>query len=115
MDLNEFEPIERAPRDGTPVILACEGHPEFGSQLMAWSGANRRWEGHAFALLRKVPSWWDGNAASAYSLQARDMSWEVATAETEVATRVMACRLMSCSAIQARLTVERFPAKAGQA
>lgn len=29
MDLSNFEPIESAPRDGTSVIVACEGHPEF--------------------------------------------------------------------------------------
>ncbi len=59
MDLNNFEPIESAPRDGTKVFVACEGRPEFGAHLMGWSKARRRWEGLAFALLRKVPSWWD--------------------------------------------------------
>lgn len=59
MDLSNFEPIESAPRDGTSVIVACEGHPEFGAHLMGWSNAHRRWEGWAFALMRKVPTWWD--------------------------------------------------------
>lgn len=59
MDLSEFKPIEMAPRDGTAVIVACDEHPEFGAHLMGWSSANRRWEGQAFALLRKVPAWWD--------------------------------------------------------
>lgn len=59
MDLTDFEPIENAPRDGTRVIVACEGHPEFGAHTMRWSNARHRWEGQAFALMRKVPSWWD--------------------------------------------------------
>lgn len=59
MDLTDFEPIERAPRDGTLVIVACDGHPEFGAHVMGWSNANRRWEGQVFTVMRKVPSWWD--------------------------------------------------------
>lgn len=59
MDLSNFEPIESAPLDGTKVIVACEGHPEFGAHLMGWSKIHRRWEGWAFALMRKVPTWWD--------------------------------------------------------
>lgn len=59
MDLTEFEPIESAPRDGTLVVLACYGHPEFGAHVMGWSRVNCRWEGRVFALMRKVPSWWD--------------------------------------------------------
>jgi len=59
MDLSTFDPIDAAPRDGTPVIVACERHPEFGQHVMGWSSANRRWEGRAFALLGKLPTWWD--------------------------------------------------------
>ena len=59
MDPSNFEPIESAPRDGTPVLLRCEQHPEFGVHLMGWSGKNHRWEGWAFALLRRMPVWWD--------------------------------------------------------
>ena len=59
MDLTDFEPIERAPYDGTLVIVVCDRHPEFGEHVMGWSSANRRWEGQVFALMRKMPSWWD--------------------------------------------------------
>lgn len=59
MDLSSFEPIESAPRDGTKVIVVCERRPEFGAHLMGWSNARNRWEGIAFALMRKVPTWWD--------------------------------------------------------
>ena len=59
MNMSDFAPIESAPRDGTKVIVACEGHPEFGVHVMGWSSANRRWEGQVFALMRKVPTWWD--------------------------------------------------------
>ena len=59
MDLSDFEPIESAPQDGTPVILACDAHPEFGAHVMAWSTANKRWEGWAFGVVRKVKTWWD--------------------------------------------------------
>lgn len=59
MDLSDFEPIETAPRDGTKVLVACDAHPEFGAHLMGWSKARTRWEGWAFALMRKVPTLWD--------------------------------------------------------
>lgn len=59
MDLSSFALIETAPRDGTKVIVACEERPDFGMHLMGWSKANNRWEGWAFALLRRVPTWWD--------------------------------------------------------
>ena len=59
MDLSSFTPIETPPRDGTKVLIVCEKHPEFGAHLMGWSQARRRWEGWAFALMRKVPTWWD--------------------------------------------------------
>lgn len=59
MDLSTFRRIESAPLDGTPVQLVCERHPEFGVHVMAWSTANRRWEGWAFAMVRKVRTWWD--------------------------------------------------------
>lgn len=59
MDLTSYNLIESAPRDGTPVILVCESHPEFGAHVMAWSKANNRWEGWAFAIARRVKTWWD--------------------------------------------------------
>jgi len=58
-NLAGFLPIEKAPRDGTLVILVSEGHPEFGAQVMGWSHTRCRWEGQAFALMLKVPTWWD--------------------------------------------------------
>lgn len=54
-----YSTIESAPRDGTPVMLACDGHPEFDVHLMGWSKAKRRWEGQAFTVMRKVETWWD--------------------------------------------------------
>lgn len=59
MDLSTFFPIDTAPRDGTPVILICDTHPEFGAHVMAWSKSRKRWEGWALALVRKVRTWWD--------------------------------------------------------
>jgi hypothetical protein len=59
MSLEGFLPIDEAPRDGTPVLLACETNPELGTHLMMWSSKNKRWEGWAFAVVRKVRTWWD--------------------------------------------------------
>jgi hypothetical protein len=59
MDLTTFSPIELAPRDGTPVYLACDTHPEFAMHLMEWSPSNKRWEGWAFTALQRVKTWWD--------------------------------------------------------
>ncbi len=59
MSVEGFLPIEQAPRDGTPVLVTCESHPEFGTHLMMWSKKNSRWEGWAFAVVRKVRTWWD--------------------------------------------------------
>jgi hypothetical protein len=59
MDLAEFQPIAAAPLDGTPVLLTCETHPEFGAHVMGWSTKEKRWEGWAFAPMQKVRTCWD--------------------------------------------------------
>ncbi|TXH00081.1 MAG: hypothetical protein E6R08_01190 [Nevskiaceae bacterium] len=59
MDLTDFNQIATAPLDGTPVFVACEQHPEFGVHVMEWSKRNNRWEGWAYATVRKVRTWWD--------------------------------------------------------
>ena len=59
MDLSSFSTIASAPLDGTPVLVACDKHPEFGVHLMGWSKQAKRWEGWAFAVVRKVRTWWD--------------------------------------------------------
>lgn len=59
LSLPAYEPIEQAPRDGTPVIVMCDSHPEFGEHLMGWSSKNGRWEGTVWTLMRRVSTWWD--------------------------------------------------------
>lgn len=59
----DWQAIESAPRDGTPVQLKCETHPEYGEHLMYWDARRRRWAGYAFAVMRRVDTWWDEEAA----------------------------------------------------
>jgi hypothetical protein len=57
--MSAWQPIETAPKDGTPVRLKCEAHPEFGEHLMWWEAKSERWECDLYAPMRKVRAWWD--------------------------------------------------------
>jgi hypothetical protein len=57
--MTDWQPIETAPRDRTPVRLKCEQHPEFGEHVMWWQSRHNCWAGYAFAPIRKVLVQWD--------------------------------------------------------
>ncbi len=42
MNLADFQPIDMAPLDGTPVLVTCEAHPELGAHVMGWSTKAQR-------------------------------------------------------------------------
>lgn len=57
-----WQPIETAPRDGTVVHLKCESRPDFSQQVMYWDNNRGWWAGYAFALMRRVSTYWDPEA-----------------------------------------------------
>lgn len=61
--MSNWNPIDTAPKDGTPVRLMCESQPSYGEHLMKWSKRNKRWECKVFAIMRAVTGWWDEAAA----------------------------------------------------
>ncbi len=55
----EWQPIETAPKDGTPIRLKCELRPDFGEHLLYWDGRNKRWAGYDFTAMGSRDTWWD--------------------------------------------------------
>lgn len=54
-----LQPIETAPRDGTPVFLSCVEHPEYGENLLFWDKKLKLWCGYKLTPLRLVSISWD--------------------------------------------------------
>ena len=59
--MHNAQPISTAPRDGTPITVFRESHPNWGFHRLAWNEKSKRWEGFTFTTLRKVRIAWDRN------------------------------------------------------
>jgi hypothetical protein len=57
--MSEWQPIETAPRDGTPVYVKSDGNLTWGSHLLAWNSRTQRWEGKVFLPLGPIVTFWD--------------------------------------------------------
>ena len=54
---HDWQPIETAPRDGTPIRLRSPSYAP--AQPLWWDKKKRRWATWTFAVARRIEGWWD--------------------------------------------------------
>ena len=58
--MNAMNPIETAPRDGTPIYIS-NGDT---TVLMSWNQKTLRWEGKWFGIMGPIAVYWDESQES---------------------------------------------------